>query len=563
MQIILLIFMVFVGSSAAGMDSFTAVRSYLQQLPENRQASTSFTDIKTRAIKSFMIHPSNRQKILGQAVLQRPVLPKSYISSAGHFKIHYTLEGDDKVDATATHVAGVPDYVWETAEAAEYSYRILIDTLGFDPPPVDNENDPQTDIYIKNWGGSTYAYTYPEDEVTATVRPEDYTTYTVIDNDYRESGYITKGLVGLRVTVAHEFFHVVQLGYNWWHANGLSGSGQGDEYFLEWSSTWFEERAYPGINDYIQYLNNFFYYPTRSLWSEYYSYSLGPFLSYLTNALGEETLVYQIWEKIKTDYALESLIEVIKEHGGDLTAFYNDFIRVCYYTGSRYDAVYSPFPDGPDFPELEFSDDCQGVLENSLHLQSSVNPFAAQPFLISFTGRHYVNLEITTEHNNQLVKSYLLNKPLLSDLHFQFNKETDIFLGETNPDDQLLIVLTNSNRDLVVAADLNLAVIENIYDISTKILFIYANPFTFKSQKPLTVVFQIPDFINQISVNLYNLRGQKIHTKLSNPIDFAPGVNLLGLAASEFESRNVSSGVYILQLIIDRKIMNRKITILN
>jgi len=563
MQIILLIFIIFIGSSAAGMDSFTAVKHYLQQLPENQQRSAFFTDNKTRAIKSFMVHPKNRQKILGQAVLQRPVLPASYISSASHFKIHYTVEGDSAVNPTSTHVPSVPDYIWEAAEAAEYSYRILMDTLGFDPPPVDDVNDPQTDIYIINWGGSTYAYTWPEDKVTTTARPEDYTAYTVIDNNYSESGYVTKGLDGLRVTVAHEFFHVVQLGYNWWHSNGLSGSGQGDEYFLEWSSTWFEERAYPQTNDYVQYLNDFFYYPTRSLWSEYYSYSLGPFLYFLTKTLGEETLVRQIWEKIKTNYALQSLTAVIKEHGGDLTAFYNDFIRVCYYTGSRYDPDYSPFPDGPDFPELDFSDNCQGVLENSLQFQSAVNPFAAKPFLISFTGRHYVNLEITSEDNNQLVKSYLLDKPLLSDLHFQFSKETDIFIGETNPDDQLLIVLTNSNRDLAVAADLNLEVIENIYDISTQILFIYANPFSFKSQEPLTVVFQIPDFIKKISVNLYNLRGQKIFTKFPNPVDFSPGVNSLTLPAGEFKSRNVSSGVYILQLIIDGKIMNRKITILN
>ena len=114
-----------------------------------------------------------------------------------------------------------------------------------------------------------------------------------------------------------------------------------------------------------------------------------------------------------------------------------------------------------------------------------------------------------------------------------------------------------------MAAGLNLAVIENIYDISTQILFIYANPFTFKSQKPLTVVFQIPDFIKKISINLYNLRGQKIFAQSPNPIDFSPGVNSLTLPAGEFKSRNVSSGVYFLQLIIDGKIMNRKITILN
>jgi hypothetical protein len=563
MQIFLLIVITLIGSSAAGMDSFSAVKHHLQQLPANQQYSAASANNETRAIKSLMIHPRNYQKILGQAIFQRPVLPKSYISSNNHFKIHYTLEGNDKVDTTSTHIAGIPDYVWEAAEAAEYAYRILMDTLGFDPPPVDDENDPQTDIYIKNWGGSTYAYTYYENQVTSTKMPYDYTAYTVVDNDYSESIYTTKGLDGLRVTVVHEFFHVVQLGYNWWPSNGLSGSGQGDQYFLEWSSTWFEERAYPEVNDYVQYLNDFFYYPTRSLWSEYYSYSLGPFLYFLTKTLGEETLVRQIWEKIKTNYALQSLTAVIKEHGGDLTAFYNDFIRACYYTGSRYDSEYSPFPDGPDFPELAIADNSQGLLENSLQFQSAVNPLAAKPFLVSFSGRHYVNLEITAEDNDQLVKSYLLDKPLLSDSHFKFGQESDVFIGETNPDDRLLIIITNSNWDLAVNADLDLEVIQNLYDISTEILKIYANPYSNKSQMPLTVAFQIPDFIKKLSVNLYNLRGQKVLFQSPDPVDFYPGVNYLILPAGEFNSRNISSGVYILQLVVDGQRINRKFTILN
>jgi len=195
------------------------------------------------AVKNDLRPPREllKQPVVGYKY-SRPSLPLSYQSAGSHFLIHYTLEGYDAVDSTTTNADGVPDFVYETAQAAERSYSLLIDTLGFQSPPVDDIFSRETDIYIINLGGAAYAYTYDENPVQATDRPYDYTAYTVIDNDF--VGYLTTGLNGLRVTVAHEFFHVVQLGYNWWEGNRLANSGGGrtsaDDYFLEWCSTWFE-----------------------------------------------------------------------------------------------------------------------------------------------------------------------------------------------------------------------------------------------------------------------------------------------------------------------------------
>ncbi|MCK4448744.1 MAG: hypothetical protein KAW56_16885, partial [Candidatus Marinimicrobia bacterium] len=163
-----------------------------------------------KAIKSMLIHPEQRAKVLGKAVWDRPTLEnaKKYTTSEGHFKIHYTTTGYNAVDSTITNIYNIPDWVYETGKTAERAYRILVDTLKFQPPPPDNNIDgAEIDIFIKNWGGSYYGMTYPEDEVISTSRHYDWTSYIVIDNDYVESGYYTQGFDALHVTVAHEFFH--------------------------------------------------------------------------------------------------------------------------------------------------------------------------------------------------------------------------------------------------------------------------------------------------------------------------------------------------------------------
>ncbi|MDO9548375.1 MAG: hypothetical protein Q7J65_05375, partial [Candidatus Marinimicrobia bacterium] len=174
---------------------------YLQSANFEEISVSAMQSENPLAVKSLMIHPKQREALLGKASFSRPVITdeQTYISRAGHFKFHYTTAGYYAVDTLSTIEVGVPDYIYEAAVAAEYVYRILIDTLGFDPPPVDNYGGAETDIYVLNFGGSAYAYTYPEDEVSTTSRSDDWTAYMEIDNDYKELSYSTNGLDGLRV----------------------------------------------------------------------------------------------------------------------------------------------------------------------------------------------------------------------------------------------------------------------------------------------------------------------------------------------------------------------------
>jgi len=93
----------------------------------------------------------------------------------------------------------------EAAIAADSAYSILVDELGFQPPMPDNGIDgDELDIYIKNWNGTYYGMTYFGNTAPSP-------TYLVVDNNYTEPGYATSGLEALRVTIAHEFFHMLGL----------------------------------------------------------------------------------------------------------------------------------------------------------------------------------------------------------------------------------------------------------------------------------------------------------------------------------------------------------------
>lgn len=550
-----------------GKDSFTAIKEYLDSKSAGKQYNYSSSTNAVSAVKSVMIHPEHRKKILGKAQYGRPTLDKNYISAGGHFKIHYTRSGYDAVDTISTQVPGVPDYVWETAETAEYSYRILVDTLGFQPPPTDNYEGTEADIYILNYAGSAYAYTYPEDPVTSTAdQPYDYTSYMTIDNDYKENGYNSKGFDGLHVTVAHEFFHMVQLGYNWWESNGLAGvsSSNGDAYFLEWNSVWFEERAYPEVDDYLAYLDYIFNYPTESIWANSYWYCLGPFVRFILDKYDpseNERFLSEIWENIKTKYAFQSLTGVIEEKGGNLATLYNDFMRACYYTGSRYDIDFAVSPDAVFFPELMITDDNSGVLEEFLQFDVTVKPFASQPVMISFENNQYVGLEIEPSKKNVFIGSYLIDKPASADIHRNFRTNTDVFVGEIRYNDRLMIFLTNSSMDSSYSLNLQVTKADTL-NISSKILSVVANPFAWQQQKPLTVEFQLGHFPNKLSINVYNLRGQQVYRRRLNANDYILGVNIIRIPPQDFQSKNISSGIYILQIATDKKNIMKKFTVL-
>ncbi len=217
---------------------------------------------------------------------QRPTAQQTVTSSRGRFKIYYNRTGSQAVDLTDADTNGIPDYVDEVARTFENVWDLQIDQLGYLAPPSDG--DGVYDVYIRSLANqSVYGLTYPE----ASQEGHTSSSYMEIDNNYTDRIYATKGLDGLRVTAAHEFYHAVQFAYYddistaaWWH---------------ELTATWMEDVAYTEVNDYYQYIPNFFSFPDASLDQfDIHVFGASVYAHYLEQVYGRAS-VRRSWEVLK------------------------------------------------------------------------------------------------------------------------------------------------------------------------------------------------------------------------------------------------------------------------
>jgi hypothetical protein len=513
-------------------------------------------------VKSGLLHPEYRASVLGKANYTRPVLDQAYISPDSHFKIHYTLTGSDAVNPADLNANSIPDYVDEAAWAAEYSYRLLVDTLGFAPPPPDDNIDgPEIDLYIRNWNGQYYGMTYPENEVPATPMEYDYTAYTVVDNDYQELVYYTRGLNGLHVTVAHEFFHIVQLGYNWRPSNGLPGirTGDGDRYFLEWSAVWFEERSFPQTDDYYQYFFQFFYYPTKSLWYSNYDYALGLFLIYLTRQYGD-AIVPEVWEGIKTTHALASLESVLEQHDAELATVWNRFYRSCYYTGYRFVAELAPVPEAADFPTLRFQHGSEFTLQDQTKFTNNCEPFSTNPVKFTISRPMYIGVEKPGQNYPDLLLSGILDKYSTRDVLMDLDVSNDFLIGEAGSVDTLILFLTNTSQSDTY--DFSLTVAEFPEPVlPSEFLTLYPNPCDVSNTCDLQLKVFIGKPVAEICFQIYDLLGRELY-KHSISQFFEVGEYRVSLPLRALAEINLASGIYFCTLDVDGRRVHRPFTVL-
>ncbi len=222
-------------------------------------------------------------------LFQRPVAERTEMSPKRHFRIHYNRTGSHAVHPADADRNNVPDYVDEVGRTLEDVRDLQIGRMRYDPPPSDG--DGVYDIYIRNLAGkSVYGFAYP---IVRDDGPPVSASYMEIDNNYTDNIYETRGLDGLHVTAAHEFFHAVQFGYYndiytsaWWH---------------ELTSTWMEDVAYTDVNDYYQYIPEFFQFPGVSLDQDpvdVHVFGASVYAHYLAKVYGEAS-IRRSWEVLK------------------------------------------------------------------------------------------------------------------------------------------------------------------------------------------------------------------------------------------------------------------------
>jgi len=278
-------------------------------------------------------------------VLQRPRLSYRYVSPSGRFKIHYETQGPDAVPAGDANGNGIPDYIEEAGRIFDHCWEVEIDSLGYQSPPPDYGRDgDEIDVYIHNM--NAYGFTTMDSSIASTPY-DDYTSYIEIDNDFAGEGFYTHGIEALKVTAAHELFHVIQLGYNF---------RDEDVYFFEMSSVWMEDVVYDEINDYYGVLSDFFDHPDIPFTDSYYGrrqYGLAIWLHFLSKKFSPD-LVRTFWENMRPFRSIEAMDRGLLNQGSSFREAFLEFAVWNYFTGSRADTI-NYYEEGRHYPEITLS----------------------------------------------------------------------------------------------------------------------------------------------------------------------------------------------------------------
>ncbi|MBD3401341.1 hypothetical protein GF420_00480 [candidate division GN15 bacterium] len=308
-------------------------------------------------------------------------LELTYDSPGGHFKIHYTRTNTDTTfDAVYqpnvdSDNDGVPDYIEGMAMIADSVHETMINELGYNPPPDDSfypeGGDARYDIYVRDLPDFIYGQTVPDSIILGQGPPlfQQATSFMELDNDYDHlSRYRDNPLEAVRVTVAHEYFHSVQFGYDYFETR-FESLGQGQvfaaRYWMEMSAVWMEEQIYDEINDYYAYLDVFFGNPRSSIqqfrnFLDLHPYASAIFTVYLVERYGPD-IVRSIWERCSErgagpdfEIAAQQIIDSASAGTESWASEFREFALWNYFTGERADKAPNGFgyEEGANYPEI-------------------------------------------------------------------------------------------------------------------------------------------------------------------------------------------------------------------
>ena len=272
-----------------------------------------------------------QQQILKPLIIQ-PVMQTSIVSPSGFFRIHYDTTGINKPNYekdsdTSLHLSDqvlFTMYLDSVAIAADSAYNFEVNYLGYPPPPPDDTagGDNKYDIYLLNLGGSYYG----ETQFDGNGGP----CYMMVNSNF--TGFPTLGIYAVRVTIAHEFHHGIQIG-NYIYRDA-------DAWFYELTSTSMEHFVYPSIPDYVNYMSAYFVNPQRSIARNntisggYDGYDLAIWNFYMQKKFNYDIIKRQ-WQLMPQMRAIEAINQSITEKGASFSQILNEFGVWVYFTNSR------------------------------------------------------------------------------------------------------------------------------------------------------------------------------------------------------------------------------------
>ncbi len=387
--------------------------------------------------------PAHLQRLAKQLIV-KPVRQDSMLSPKGHFMLHYDTLGYHAVPLADQSGNGIPDYVDSAAVYLEHAWDVEINELGFHPPP-DAHGRPidHYPVYFTNFGFYGVTNFDLKDDILE-LPGNNYPSYLELNNDFYNTGFYTTGLAAMKVTCAHEFNHAIQLGYNFRVVN----YGYPDVFFMEMTSTWLEDFVYNSVNDYYQYLTNFFPHIDRYPFNQAdgnSEYANSIYLHMLAKLYGPK-IVPAIWQKINDYPAVDAINAALMQKGSNFALSQNRYAVWVYFTGNRADPQ-KFFTEGAQYPQIYLNSDMDNLTQSltQLHMRHGK----------TYVDKNYIYAaKISASSNNGYCNH--INNGQANHGPVSFN-QTQIF--NQRPDVPLIIVLTNPTQESIndITYSLNLA----------------------------------------------------------------------------------------------------------
>ncbi len=515
--------------------------------------------IKCGTPEILMLLESGAGKIAGRPTVGT-TFGTSVLSSTGHLRVHYDTTGYNMPDMTDLNKNSIPDYIDSTLVYFEYAWSLAVDTLGYDQPLPDNGagGGDEIDVYVRNFGGSFYGITYPEQSGDGT------TAYCVIDNDYAESQYTTKGYAALRVTTAHEFFHTIHFRYknddeiSWW---------------MEQSAVWMEDRAWDDVNDYILYLKYYFgdinnptTYPNNSkivpldTKGGNYQYGASVWAIFLAKRFGDSQIRI-IWEELRNSQSpsISDFNKAILGHTGGAAGLVDalgEFGVWNYFTGKR--ANTSDFYHDGDLFNVTMDSDLfwtYSPAADSLGIRNLTSRYIELLFVGDWEENDILNVAVISQISSSQKSTVLF----FNDSHdYEINtlstSEAQILLSEHWDRAVLITTCTNTNSSFYQYTFE--AEMKKPSEVDSQPLYTFAlkKPYPNPFNPSTTISFNLPQS-GMVTVRAYNAQGQKV-------ADIFDGNLSSGEKRILWKPLNLGGGVYFITVNTPHEVKTEKVLLL-
>jgi hypothetical protein len=333
---------------------------------------------------------------------------------AGHFHIFYNTTGSNEpalLDDNNQRIPGTAKaYIQYVAQIFNHVWDVEVDSMRYTAPPFESGQS-YYNIFVTNVTGEYGSTTPIMPQINESEYPPRYTSYITMDNDY--SAFATFGLNGLEVTAAHEFHHAIQMG-----SYGLFDVDK-YRYVHELTSTWMEDVVYTDVNDYYNYLPDYFgrFGDGRSLNSNpgVGGYERCVWALFMAKHFGT-SVMRTVWEAMRNspyqadvDVFLESNAAVLANMDTTLQTAFSTFTKWNYFTWDRADTVHY-YPEGNHYPRFHPLQKIAFYNNTKSTTSGTVEPLSSSMYEFDLQQDTITAIIANVDMNNALMRNTTLQK---------------------------------------------------------------------------------------------------------------------------------------------------------